>query len=224
MPVTIRDLHAWDVTPDEAIRLQRALAPRVITDQPLPLESIRLVAGVDVSVKDDRSRAAVVVLRFPDLDVIETVTADRPTTFPYIPGLLSFREGAVILDAMRKLDSTPDVFMFDGQGTIHPRRIGIACHVGLFIDRPAVGCGKSRLVGRHAPLPVEKGGWVPLVDRGETVGVVLRTRANVKPVYVSVGHRATLDDARDLVLACTTRYKLPEPTRAAHHAAGLGKT
>ncbi|MBP8973812.1 MAG: deoxyribonuclease V [Anaerolineae bacterium] len=223
MPVTIHALHRWDVAPDEAIRLQRALAPRVIADQPLPLESIRLVAGVDVSVKDDRSRAAVVVLRLPALEVVETVTAERPTPFPYVPGLLSFREGAVILDALGRLTSTPDVFLFDGQGTIHPRRIGIACHIGLFLDAPAVGCAKSLLVGHHVPLPAEKGAWVPLLDRGEVIGAVLRTRANVKPVYVSVGHRATLDDARALVLACTTRYRLPEPTRRAHQAAALGR-
>jgi deoxyribonuclease V len=220
MPVTIHELHSWDMLPGEAIQLQRDLAAQVITDQPLPLTAVRLVAGVDVSVKDNVSRAAVVVLRYPELDVIETVKAERPTTFPYVPGLLSFREGAVIVDALRKLQATPDVFVFDGQGTIHPRRIGIACHIGLWLDRPTVGCAKSRLVGHAEALPAAKGSWVPLVDRGETVGVVLRTRTNIKPVFVSVGHRATLDDARQLVLSCTTRYRLPEPTRAAHHAAG----
>ncbi|MCZ7539993.1 MAG: deoxyribonuclease V [Anaerolineae bacterium] len=223
MPVTIHALHDWDLAPSEAIRLQRALAPQVIADQPLPLESIRLVAGVDVSVKDKLSRAAVVVLRFPALDVVETVTADRPTTFPYVPGLLSFREGAVILDALGKLAATPDAFLFDGQGTIHPRRVGIACHMGLFLNAPAVGCAKSLLLGHHADLPAEKGAWVPLLDHGEVIGAALRTRANVKPVYVSVGHRAALDDARALVLACTTRYRLPEPTRLAHRAAALGR-
>ena len=223
MPVTIHALHGWDVAPDEAIRLQRTLAPQVIADQPLPLDSIRLVAGVDVSVKGERSQAAVVVLRFPALDVVETVTAERPTTFPYVPGLLSFREGAVILDALSRLTSTPDAFLFDGQGTVHPRRFGIACHIGLFLDAPTVGCAKSLLVGHHAPLPAEKGAWAPLLDRGEVIGAALRTRANVKPVYVSVGHRAALDDARALVLACTTRYRLPEPTRRAHQAAALGR-
>ncbi len=220
MPVTIRDLHPWNVPPDEAIRLQRALAQQVNTGLPLPLAAIRLVAGVDVSVKNDVSRAAVVVLRCPELDVIETVTAERPTTFPYIPGLLSFREGAVILDAMRRLEAAPDVFIFDGNGTLHPRRIGIACHIGLFLDRPTVGCAKTLLIGQHRAVPAEKGSWVPLVDRGETIGVVLRTRANVQPVYISAGHRATLDTARDLALRCAARYRLPEPIRAAHHAAG----
>ncbi|MBN1201699.1 MAG: deoxyribonuclease V [Anaerolineae bacterium] len=223
MPVTIRDLHAWNVSPDEAIRLQRKLAAQVITGHPLPPESIRLVGGVDVSVKDNVSRAAVVVLRYPALDVIETARAVIKTPFPYIPGLLSFREGAVILDAMRRLESTPDVFIFDGQGIAHPRRIGIASHIGLFIDVPTVGCAKSRLTGRYAEPGAEKGSWTPLIDRGDTIGVVLRTRTNVKPVYVSVGHRAALDDARQLVLSCTTRYRLPEPVRAAHNAAGLGR-
>jgi deoxyribonuclease V len=218
MPVTIYELHSWDMLPDEAIQLQRCLAAQIITDQ--PLGAVRLVAGVDVSVKNDVSRAAVVVLDYLRLAVVETVTAERPTTFPYIPGLLSFREGAVILDALRKLDSTPDVFIFDGQGLSHPRRLGIACHIGLWLDQPTIGCAKSRLIGHAEPLPAAKGSWVPLVDQAETVGVVLRTRANVKPVFVSVGHRATLDDARQLVLSCTTRYRLPEPTRAAHHAAG----
>lgn len=225
MPVTIRALHAWDVTPAEAIRLQTELAAQVIVDQPLPLTAIRTVAGVDVSVKANAagqmmSRAAVVVLRYPALQIVETVTTERPTVFPYIPGLLSFREGAVILDALDKLASTPDVFMFDGQGIIHPRRIGIASHIGLFIDAPTVGCAKHRLVGHHSEVPPQKGGFAPLVDRGETVGVVLRTRANVKPVYVSAGHRITLADAHKLVLSCAIRYRLPEPTRAAHNAAG----
>jgi deoxyribonuclease V len=224
MPVTIRDLHAWNVSPEEAIRLQRALASQVITDQPLPLESIRLVAGVDVSVKDNISRAAVVVLRYPALKVVESIRATCETPFPYIPGLLSFREGAVILEAMRQLEATPDVFIFDGQGMAHPRRIGIACHIGLFIDVPTVGCGKSRLTGQHATPGTEKGSWALLHDRGETIGVVLRTRTNVKPVYVSVGHRATLGTARELVLRCATRYRLPEPVRAAHKTAGLGRT
>ncbi|NDJ78864.1 MAG: deoxyribonuclease V, partial [Chloroflexi bacterium] len=183
-----------------------------------------LVGGVDVSVKNNVSRAAVVVLRYPDLTVIEAVRAEMPTPFPYIPGLLSFREGAVILDAMRRLQSPPDVFLFDGQGIAHPRRIGIASHIGLFIDTPTVGCAKKRLTGRHVEPPPEKGTWIALEDKGEIVGVVLRTRTNVKPVYVSVGHRATLETARELVQRCTTRYRLPEPTRAAHNTAGQPDT
>lgn len=221
MPVTIHDLHSWNLTPDQAVRLQHQLAPQVIAGEPLLLDSLRLVGGVDVSVKNNVSRAAVVVLCYPAFEVIETALAQIETPFPYIPGLLSFREGAVILDAMRKLESTPDVFIFDGQGIAHPRRLGIAAHIGLWIDVPTVGCAKKRLTGRHDSLLPEKGSWQPLVDRGETVGVILRTRTNVKPVYVSVGSRATLDTARDLVQRCCTRYRLPEPVRAAHNAAGL---
>ena len=220
MPVTIRPLHGWDLTPADAIKLQRELAAQVIDTLPLPLESLTLVGGVDVSVKDNVSQAAVVVLTYPDLRLVEAVTSSIPTPFPYIPGLLSFREGAVILDAMRKLQATPDVFIFDGAGRAHPRRIGIASHVGLFIDVPTVGCAKSRLVGYHAELPSGKGAWVPLQDRGEVVGTLLRTRDHVKPVYVSPGHRATLDTARELVLRTTTHYRLPEPIRAAHNTAG----
>jgi deoxyribonuclease V len=220
MPVTIHPLHGWDLTPADAIKLQRELAVQVIDTQPLPLDALTLVGGVDVSVKDNVSQAAVVVLTYPDLRLVEAVTASIPTPFPYIPGLLSFREGAVILDAMQKLDATPDVFIFDGAGRAHPRRIGIASHVGLFIDVPTVGCAKSWLIGQHAELPPGKGAWVPLQDKGDTIGVMLRTRDNVKPVYISPGHRATLDTARELVLRTTTRYRLPEPIRAAHNTAG----
>jgi deoxyribonuclease V len=222
MPVTLYDLHPWTVTPSEAIRLQRALTSQVRADVPLHWDGLRQVAGVDVSVKEGVSQAAVVVLSYPGLAVVESVTAARPTDFHYIPGLLSFREGPVILEALRALQATPDVFIFDGQGRIHPRRIGIASHIGLFMDRPTVGCAKTLLVGQHAEVAPEQGAWAPLVDGNETIGVALRTRAQTKPVYVSVGHRVTLEDARALVLACTTRYRLPEPIRAAHRAAALG--
>lgn len=220
--VRITPLHRWDVAPGEAIALQQQLAPQVERAAPLDLDRLALVGGVDVSVKDDVSRAAVVVLRYPSWEVVEVARAAVPTPFPYIPGLLSFREGAVILEAMRQIRTRPDVFIFDGQGTAHPRRIGIASHIGLFIDVPTVGCAKSRLAGRHAVLPPEKGAWVPLRDGGETIGAAVRTRTGVKPVFVSVGHRATLETSIALVLRCTTRYKLPEPTRAAHRMAALG--
>jgi len=219
MPVEVHDLHPWTLSPDEAVKLQRELASQVVTDQPLPLNTLRLVGGVDVSVKNNISQSAVVVLSYPELDLIEAVTASIPTPFPYIPGLLSFREGAVILEAMRKLQATPDVFIFDGQGTAHPRRIGIASHIGLFINIPTVGCAKTWLTGKYGIVPAEKGGWSPMVDRGQTIGVALRTRNHVAPVFVSVGHRGTLDTARELVLRCTTRYRLPEPIRAAHNTA-----
>lgn len=212
--------HPWDLTPGEAIALQRKLAPAVDRHTPIDLDALKLVAGVDVSVRQNVSRAAIVVMSFPDLIQVEAATARMPTPFPYISGLLTFREGQVILAAHRKLQHRPDAYLFDGMGVIHPRRLGIASHMGLWLDAPSVGCGKSHLLGEYAEPAPEKGAYQPLYDRGEQLGVVLRTRANVKPVYVSVGHRATTDTARELAMRCLTRYRLPEPIRAAHRTAG----
>lgn len=214
--------HSWNLSPSEAIALQKTLATQVDTQTPIDLARVKLVAGVDVSVKNNISQAAIVVLTFPGLELIEVATAHMPTTFPYISGLLGFREGEVILEAQKKLQHRPDVYIFDGQGLAHPRRMGIASHIGLWWDASTVGCGKTRLVGTHADVAPEKGSYESLWHRGEEVGVVLRTRTRVKPVYVSVGHRITLDTARELVLCCTPRYRLPEPIRAAHRAAGEG--
>lgn len=214
--------HPWKVTQEEAIAIQRRLADQVDTQTPIDLDALRLVAGVDVSVKDEISRAAVVVLTFPDLVVVEAATAEMPTPFPYITGLLSFREGAVILAAHQKLQLRPDAYIFDGQGIAHPRRFGIAAHIGLWLDAPTVGCGKTHLVGYHDEVDPEKGSYSPLRYRGEVVGAVLRTRTSTRPVFASPGHRATVDTARELVLRCATRYRLPEPIRAAHNAAGKG--
>jgi deoxyribonuclease V len=202
------------------VQIQRQLAPQVIDNLPLDLTTVRTVAGVDVSVKDNVSQAAIVVLRFPSFEVVETARAQRPTTFPYITGLLSFREGAVLVDAFARLQTEPDVLLFDGMGRIHPRRIGIASHMGLWLDRPTIGVGKTHLLGVYASVPEARGGYALLRDRGEVLGAVLRTRDRVKPVYISVGHRANLDSALALVMACVTRYRLPEPIRAAHNAAG----
>lgn len=212
--------HDWNLTPEQAVALQKQMAAEVISDQPLNLSAIRLVAGVDVSVRENVSQAAVVVLRYPDLTVIETVLAHAPTPFPYIPGLLSFREGPVLEDAFRQLQHEPDVFIFDGMGIMHPRRLGIASHMGLWLDRPTIGCGKTRLVGRHEEPEPERGSQSPLLYYGQQLGVVLRTRDRVKPVFISPGHRADLQTSIDLILACTPRYRLPEPIRAAHKAAG----
>lgn len=221
----LEHLHDWNITPDAAIRLQKELAARLISDRPLDLDAIRLVAGVDVSVKPDaagvpQSQAAIAVLTFPDLTVVETALAHMPTPFPYIPGLLSFREGPVLEAAFAGLQSEPDVFIFDGMGRAHPRRIGIAAHMGLWLNRPTIGCGKTLLVGHHTEPPIERGGYANLVDRGELIGVALRTRDKVKPVYISPGHLCDLPSAIALTLRCVTRYRLPEPIRAAHHAAG----
>jgi deoxyribonuclease V len=212
--------HRWDLSPQEAIALQKQLAPQVDAKTPINFDALKYVAGVDVSVKDEVSYAAVVVLSFPELKLIEAATAQIPTPFPYIPGLLSFREGAVILEAHSRLKTKPDVYIFDGMGMAHPRRLGIACHIGLWLDAPTVGCGKTHLLGKHEDVPTQKGGFAQLVHRKEVIGAVVRTRDNVAPVYISVGHHATLDTAIELALRCTSKYRLPEPIRFAHNTAG----
>jgi deoxyribonuclease V len=212
--------HSWSVTPEEAVALQKELRSQIVSDRPLDLGSIALVAGVDVSVRNDRSQAAVVVATYPDFRVVETVRAQQPTPFPYIPGLLSFREGPVLEEAFARLDAEPDVFLFDGMGIAHPRRCGIACHLGLWLERPTVGCGKTLLSGRYRDLGDEKGSAAPLVHRGETIGVALRTRAGTNPMFISPGHLADIPSAAELVLRCAPKYRLPEPIRLAHQAAG----
>lgn len=213
-------LHGWDLTPSEAIALQRRLAGRICTDAD-DFGPVRCVAGVDVGFEEHGAitRAAIAVLSFPELEPVESVIARRTTSFPYIPGLLSFRELPAVLDAFERVSHVPDLILCDGQGIAHPRRLGIAAHLGLWLDLPAVGVAKSRLIGTHDEVPAEKGGWCPLIDRGERIGAVLRTRPGVQPVFISVGHRITLETAIDFVLRCTTRYRLPETTRAAHRLA-----
>lgn len=210
--------HPWHVTPREGIGIQRRLSEHVrAADQLGPVDT---VAGIDVSVKHDRSRAAVVVLRYPELTPCRASLATRPVTMPYIPGLLSFREVPVILDALAKLPTLPDLIIVDGQGIAHPRRMGIAAHLGVILDLPSIGCAKSRLCGQHEEPPPEKGGRALLYDGDEVIGAVLRTRVNVKPVFISIGHRVSLETAVDYVLNCCPRFKLPETTRWAHRVAG----
>jgi len=213
-------IHAWDLTPGEAIALQKDLRRDVIADRPIDLDAVRVVAGVDVSVKNDQSHAAIVVMTFPGFLVIETVLARRPTPFPYIPGLLSFREGPVLEEAFEQLKTEPDVFLFDGMGIAHPRRIGIASHMGVWLGRPTIGCGKSLLCGRYRDLGDEKGSAAPLIDKGETIGVALRTRTAKNPMFISPGHMADIPSAAELVLRCSPKFQLPEPIRLAHNAAG----
>lgn len=207
--------HAWDLTPREAIALQRKLAGMVL-ERPLRTP-VRTIAGIDVSVRNERVRTAIVVLEMKDLSVIEEITWEGPTVFPYIPGLLSFREIPAILPALTELKSRPDVLMLDGQGRAHPRRFGLACHLGVLMDIAAIGVAKTRLVGTFEEPRAEKGAVSPLEDKEERIGSVVRTRTGVKPVYVSVGNRMSLKDAVELTLATTSRYKIPEPTRLAHH-------
>ena len=218
MRVPVVDFAGY--TPQQAVEEQRRLAERVVL-HPL-LMPPATVGGLDVGIKDGVAQAAVVVLTYPDLAVVSHGLARRPVTFPYIPGLLAFREIPVVLDALRGLDTLPDVLICDGQGIAHPRRMGIATHLGVILDHPTVGCAKSRLCGDHDAVPVERGAWQPLEARGEMVGAVLRTRRGVKPVYVSPGHRTDVPTAVVLTLSCAPRYRLPEPIRLAHTLASVG--
>ena len=215
MDLELRHEHPWDVTPKEAVAIQRELAVHV---RPEPLETpVETVAGIDVSIRGDLAQAAVAVVSLPDFEVVDRSVYRAEVPFPYVPGLLSFREMPVVLPALAQLAVRPDVLMTDSQGLAHPRRFGLACHLGVLLDWPAVGVAKSRLWGRHDEPGRQKGASVPLLDGSDVIGAVVRTRTDVKPVYVSIGQRVTLDDAVGLTLRCATRYKLPEPTRLAHH-------
>jgi len=214
-------VHAWDVTPREAVAIQNELRRHVIRHDDFNPADLHTVAGVDVGFEERGrvTRAAVAVLDYRSLACLDQAVARLPTRFPYIPGLLSFRELPAVLEALAGLTRLPDIFLCDGQGIAHPRRLGIASHLGLLTGLPSIGVGKSRLIGRHEKVPVKRGAWTSLLDDGETVGAVLRTRAGVKPIYVSIGHRISLETAVAVVMACTTKYKLPETTRAAHRLA-----
>ncbi|MFN2598495.1 MAG: deoxyribonuclease V [Pyrinomonadaceae bacterium] len=212
-------LHEWGMTPREAVGLQKSLRDRV---RIAPLrKKIKTVAGTDISFNKFETTvyAGVVVLALPSLEVVEEVGVVSESKFPYVPGLLSFRETPSVLEAWEKLKTEPDAVMFDGQGIAHPRRVGIASHVGLLIGRPTFGCAKSVLVGKYEEPNEERGSWSPLVDpkNGETVGAALRTKTRVQPIYVSPGHMIDLEGAIKLTLACDGGYRQPEPTRRAHH-------
>ena len=215
----IRQLHDWDLSPKAAIALQKKLASHLDSASPIDLNRIRTVAGVDVSVKRGLTCACVVVLTFPELEDLETVCAQSATSYPYIPGLLAFREGPALVEAFRKLRYEPDVFIFDGMGQMHPRRMGVAAHLGLWLGRPTIGCGKRHYIGEYRQPGNVKGNSAIVTYQGEEVGHVLRTRTNVKPIYVSVGHLADIKSAVELTLACTPKFRLPLPIRMAHRAA-----
>ena len=214
-------LHRWDLSPKEAIHVQRRLSDRLVLSW--DGRKITSVAGIDVSVKSGRARAAIVVLRYPELEPMEAATSEADAAFPYVPGLLTFREGPVILDAWEKLRLKPDLLLFDGQGIAHPRGMGLAAHMGLWLERPSLGVAKSRLYGAYDPPGLNRGDRADLLDEKaakRVIGAVLRTRAHVKPVFVSPGHRIDVKRAVEFALACCTRYRLPETTRWAHHVAG----
>lgn len=197
----------------EAKLIQEQLRHQVITED--KLETVRYVAGVDVGFKNNYqiTQAAVAVLSFPSLELVESAIAQIPTTFPYVPGFLSFREIPAIIEALKKIQTTPDLILCDGQGLAHPRRFGLACHLGVLLDLPTIGVAKSLFIGKHEELPLDKGNWQPLIDKNETVGMVLRSRTKVKPIYISIGHKISLPTAKDYVMKCLTKYRLPETTR-----------
>jgi deoxyribonuclease V len=217
--VRVRKLHDWPESTTEAIELQRQLASQIMRCG--QAANPRFVAGTDISVdrKQGKATAAVVVLDYPGMKPVEIQLAGGALDYPYVPGLLSFRELPLMLAAFQKLSITPDLVLVDGQGIAHPRRLGLAAHLGLFLDMPTIGCAKSRLLGKHEIPGDEPGDFVWLLDGGEVIGVVLRTKYRVKPLYISVGHKISLNEAIRLVLMSARGYRLPEPTRLAHLAA-----
>jgi deoxyribonuclease V len=215
----IKTLHGWQVSVAEAKEIQLNLAPLVSrTDDMI---SPAYIGGVDISVDKTQgtATAAAVVLSYPGLELVEQSIVTGRLEFPYVPGLLSFREAPLTLLACERLNTTPDLVMVDGQGLAHPRRFGLACHLGLLLDRPTLGCAKSRLIGEYAPPPEAAGSRSELTDAGEVIGLAVRTREGIKPVFVSIGHRISLEAAMHWVLACRRGYRLPEPCRLAHLAA-----
>ncbi|MBS1793436.1 MAG: deoxyribonuclease V [Acidobacteria bacterium] len=220
----ITPLHEWNLSPQAAIELQKQLAFEVIREDRFD-KPVETVAGIDLGYNPEtnRCRAVVVVLKFPGLELVESAESIMPVSFPYVPGLLSFREAPAALRALEKLAAAPDLILCDGQGIAHPRRFGVACHIGLLAGVPAVGVAKSLLVGKFEDLGETRGSFAPLMHRGEEVGVALRTRAGVQPVYVSVGHRIGLATAIDYVLRCAPKYRLPETTRLADQMASFRK-
>ncbi|WP_124946510.1 deoxyribonuclease V [Sulfurirhabdus autotrophica] len=215
----IQARHPWNVTPQEAIAIQKALCAEIITSD--ALGQVHYVAGIDVGFEASNTitRAAIAILSFPELKLVDHVIARLPTQFPYVPGLLSFREVPAVLAAFEKLNIQPDLLLVDGQGIAHPRRFGIASHIGLLCDIPAIGVAKTRLIGEFSEVPNKRGAWSPLTYKGEIIGAVLRTRTDINPLYISPGHRISLQTAIHYVMACTTKFRLPETTRWAHRLA-----
>lgn len=212
--VEIKLTQGWDVSPQEAIKIQSDLLSKIVfCGGP---EKVKTIAGVDVGFHDNLAQAAVVVLSYPDLNVIEEQIAELPITFPYVPGLLAFREAPVVLATIEKLKTEPDVFIFDAHGYSHPRRMGLATHLGIILQKPSIGCAKSKLCGNYEEPENEVGKWSPLMDRGETIGAVLRTKKDSPPIFVSVGNLIDLASAIKIILSCCLNNRLPKPTLLAH--------
>ena len=220
----IKPLHDWNLSAQQAVELQKQLAYEVITEDKLD-EPVKTVAGIDLGydAKNETSRAVCVVLSFPELELLESAEAILPIQFPYIPGLLSFRETPVAVKALEKLQTAPDLILCDGQGIAHPRRFGIACHIGLLADVPTIGVAKSLLVGKFETPGEMRGSISPLIYRNEQVGAAVRTKDKVQPIYVSAGHKISLATAIDYVLKCAPKYRLPETTRLADKMASYRK-
>ncbi len=208
--------HPWEISFKEAAELQRKLRQRLVYEE--YTGQINLIAGADISYarKTNTNYAGALVFSYPGLELVEEVGVARECHFPYVPGFLSFREGPPLLEVLSRLRHEPDILVFDGQGIAHPRRLGIAAHLGVILDKPAIGCAKTRLCGKYDPPPDEVGAWSPLTHQGETVGAVLRTKKGTKPVFISTGHRITLNQALQVVSACCRGYRLPEVVRRAH--------
>jgi deoxyribonuclease V len=215
----IANLHRWDLSPTEAKKVQLKLAQQVVYEN--EIEQINFVAGIDVgfNLKRKISKAALALLSYPNLNFIEATEAELTTVFPYIPGLLSFREIPVIIEALKKVNQQPNVILCDGQGIAHPRRFGIACHIGVLTGIPTIGVAKSRLIGEYHSLGLKKGSTVPLKHGDEIIGSVIRSRANVKPLFISIGHKLNLEKCLEIVWTCITKYRQPETTRWAHRLA-----
>ena len=208
------NLHSWEVSPQEAIKIQKNLKSNIRLKK--SFSKIDKIAGADISYYQNKMIAGVIIFKFPNLKIIERQSFVASINFPYIPGLLTFREGPSILSAFKKIKNEPDIILFDGQGIAHPRRMGIATHLGLFLNRPTIGCAKSRLSGKYTSVGEQKGDYTPLKEGEEVLGVVLRTRKGVKPIFLSPGHKIDLPNSIEIVLKCIVKYRLPLPVREAH--------
>lgn len=207
--------HDWNVQIEKAIEIQIELRKKIIIEK--LKKTPKLIAGVDVAFKDDKAIGSIVVLDFPELNIVEKITETAKTSFPYIPELLSFREGPIIEKCLEKIKSNPDVFVFDGQGITHPRRMGIAAHIGIILDKPTIGCAKSHLFGKYQNPQNIKGDFSYIYDSEDNIiGAVLRTKENTKPIFISPGHKTDIESSVHLLIKCTRGFKIPEPTRQAH--------
>jgi len=213
--------HEWNISPAEAIALQKKLAPLVKCENQLDISAIHTIAGIDVAYKDDLGKATIVVLAFPTLEIREEVMITQQVTFPYVPGLFSFREGPIVLSALALLTISPDLLMFDGQGIAHPRRLGLAAHLGVYLDKPSIGCAKSRLIGSYAEPGPEVEDQSPLYDHEQIVGTVLRSKRQTRPLFISCGNHIDLPTAVAIVMQCMGKYRLPEPTYQADKLASF---